>query len=369
MTLNNSGVRNAVKALSAIDFRIVSESRDIPESKYVKEVDFDLKENQSYWKIDERPLWSYVTLLDGVTPQDDPNFILFTRGRARLLVPLEDRKALSTCIRFHVPGKALNRILFRICLIFLSFGFRKIPFTAQLRLPGSMFTPWELNSLPLVYIGTSDNGTKVTLLPSDESCIYKLALDQENVAALANEADALNCPEVRSMAPQVPVLLSKGIHGEVHYICQSYALRDSAAVPSNTQIVDFLFRFLRDSITLVNGLHLGPSHGDFTPWNVMVSGGNVFVFDWEKWNNYRPCLFDSFLYVFSPYALETKPVGSSALMADFSSISVALGKILGLDLSVVREQLEIWVELDCDSILPKKKSELISFINFDEFVL
>lgn len=41
----------------------------------------------------------------------------------------------------------------------------------------------------------------------------------------------------------------------------------------------------------------GPAHGDFTPWNIRFSNGNLFVFDWETFRYRTPAGWDLFHYL------------------------------------------------------------------------
>ena len=63
------------------------------------------------------------------------------------------------------------------------------------------------------------------------------------------------------------------------------------------QLLDKL-QALQKSIDISTTIHLGMSHGDFTPWNMYSSENKLHVCMTGSWHEDSPLLFDVFHFIF-----------------------------------------------------------------------
>ncbi len=69
--------------------------------------------------------------------------------------------------------------------------------------------------------------------------------------------------------------------------------KENAVVQDSRRVLDLLIG--------VTGARVGPTHGDFAPWNTLgLEDGRLFVFDWEYYQSDAPLLCDLFQRMFMP---------------------------------------------------------------------
>lgn len=102
-------------------------------------------------------------------------------------------------------------------------------------------------------------------------------------------------------------------------------------MPIMQQLLDKL-QALQKSIDVSTTIHLGMSHGDFTPWNMYSSENKLHVYDWELARRDSPLLFDVFHFIFQREVMLKK--------SSFEKIEAEIRK--ALDHQAFRELIKIF---------------------------
>ena len=102
--------------------------------------------------------------------------------------------------------------------------------------------------------------------------IIKLGRMEAAAEAIRNEVKALTKLADTSLKGQVPVVVGEvGCEGEWTWSVQSVLPKGKSPVRMQKEHREFLDELKR----------AGFSHGDFAPWNCLIVGGKLYVWDWE----------------------------------------------------------------------------------------
>ncbi len=132
------------------------------------------------------------------------------------------------------------------------------------------------------------------------NAVVKIAQDATGRIALASEAMAIESVASRLPRPlQAPRLLS---HGEGFLILEPIDWKPRVrAGHLNEDVAYALGRFF--SVNQMSGAKTGPSHGDFAPWNLLRTGTEWVVLDWEHYSANGRIFHDLFHYFVQSHAL------------------------------------------------------------------
>jgi hypothetical protein len=180
------------------------------------------------------------------------------------------------------------------------------------------FSPWPID-VRLDVLVPNDGGLAVSksthtgrfialILDRDGNgvAVAKLATDDEGRAALAREAHRIRRLRTQLKSPLVAPKLVGAEAGLL--ILESIAWRARVRpwrLPP--EVARGLGHFFGEHADDVDGQLRGPAHGDFAPWNLLRTGLQWAVLDWEdSWDN-APPFFDIFHYLVQAHALLGRP--------------------------------------------------------------
>ena len=135
-----------------------------------------------------------------------------------------------------------------------------------------------------LYMGNDSAKSKLTVLVkilnaetqrrrvNDKTVIIKLGRTKEAGEAIKNEVEVLKKLTATPLCAQVPVVQGDvGTEGSWTWSVQSVLPKGKSPVRMQKEHYEFLGELKK----------LGISHGDFAPWNCLIVGGKLFVYDWE----------------------------------------------------------------------------------------
>jgi hypothetical protein len=150
-------------------------------------------------------------------------------------------------------------------------------------------------------MGTLGPERKITALGFDQGNYFfiKYAQTPLAIANVKNEYAVLSAMKTQDFVPSV-----EDFREEQHSVLlKTNVLQGNrlGALKANNEILQCLIQISMVKINFNyydrNDLKSVFAHGDFCPWNLMLSNGKILVFDWEMGGNY-PLGYDLFTYIF-----------------------------------------------------------------------
>jgi len=172
-------------------------------------------------------------------------------------------------------------------------------------------------------IGTVGPEQKITALGYERNTYFfiKYAKTPLSISNVKNEYAVLNAVKSLNFVPSVEsfhevqnnVLLKTNVlHGH-----KLGALKANDSILERTiQISKIKYSFNHNT---KNNLKSVFAHGDFCPWNMMLSDGEILVFDWEMGGNY-PLGYDLFTYIFQTSFLLEPDIAVTEILSENNQI-------------------------------------------------
>jgi thymidylate kinase len=233
-----------------------------------------------------------------------------SRRNPRLYVPRGQRAAALAALRLEAPSKTTSRLGLRLARAAVQMG--------ALRLLGGASPPVEVRRTIAPYV--PPGGTLAVkraihpgrylaaVLDPDGSpvALAKVATDERGHERLRAEKDAIE----RFSSYLAPPLRGPSIlaaePGMLLFEWVPYALRrDPWLLP--VEVARGLGAFFAAGAAEANGALVGPAHGDVAPWNVLRSGSEWVLVDWEVAREDAPPFFDVFHYLVQGHFLLGRP--------------------------------------------------------------
>lgn len=185
----------------------------------------------------------------------------------------------------------------------------------------------ELNGNPALAFNTGTPGPeqKITVLGFISNTSFFLKIGQSEIAIknILNEKIILTQLKQHNFVPQVLELIErKG------FVLLKTTVIDGVRLSNiklNMAILNLLIAI--NSIQVESQVNFGNraikvfSHGDFCPWNLLSSNGDIKVFDWELAGNY-PLGYDLFTFIFqTSFLLNPKITFDHLIKENFHFIS------------------------------------------------
>lgn len=130
------------------------------------------------------------------------------------------------------------------------------------------------------------------------------------------------------------------------------------------QILEVLIELSKQNVntgkTLVSELQCCFAHGDFCPWNMMVDGDRLNVFDWEMGGTY-PLGYDLFTYVFQTSILLQKNISFNQLVEEKKDLFQKYFSSLKIDDWLPYFNAFLNIKIECESLKSDNKL-LIRFL-------
>lgn len=150
-------------------------------------------------------------------------------------------------------------------------------------------------------MGTIGPEQKMSMLGIDVKGNRFFAKFSQRPAAMAltrNEAKVLGELQGKSIAPS---LIDYKVESDFCFLLTAYVEGETLkTLELSSDVVDLAIKVseihLEDSETGVSDFKQALSHGDFTPWNILVKDGCLRLIDWEMAGE-RPLGYDIFTYI------------------------------------------------------------------------
>jgi hypothetical protein len=217
----------------------------------------------------------------------------------QLILPRGPRAAVAAALYAYHPCTKKGRVAWETSRGFAALGgFRLVPpRAAPPRLVRELLAPY-LPPRTTIAVAESDHpGRFVALIVGERgSChgVAKLATDTEGQIALDNEAKALGSL-ARLLTPPLyaPRLLARDTGLLLLEPVQWVPRRRPWGLPREIARAMGAFFGSNGAVEL-----MGPTHGDFTPWNLLKTEGGWVLVDWEEARDRDRPFFDLFHYLF-----------------------------------------------------------------------
>ena len=246
-----------------------------------------------------------------------PGWAHLPPGRARWLIPRRPIALVEAGLRLHQPMTPKGRVAWETARLVANLG----GFNALSR---GDAPPRSIRVLLAPYLpqggtfalGKANHAGRffVRILARDGRClaVAKVATDERGRAALAQEAENIRtfspllAPPLRApgvLASSEGVLLLEPVHWRPR--------RRPWKLPRT--LANGLGRFFRAGPS-ADGVS-GPGHGDFAPWNLLLTREGWVLIDWEEASPSTPPFYDLFHHLVQSYALLGRPSASELLHA------------------------------------------------------
>ena len=171
--------------------------------------------------------------------------------------------------------------------------------------------------------GVEKKTTALGYIPSvGEAVFFKYANTPVACNNVRNEAEALRMLHGKSFAPQLLDFVDVGNYCYLKTtVLQGQRLRMHGSDADLLQLL-YTIAATKHKTILDNKLVMAWAHGDFCPWNMMLSPKNeLLVYDWEM-AGMQPLGYDLFCYLFqTSFLLHQRRKVSSVLKANHSLIT------------------------------------------------
>jgi len=279
-------------------------------------------------------------------------YALIPPENPRIVVPLNNSNEIREGLALHRPGRRLARIVVFLLKMLVDIGIsaplkRRVLLIAHKnrRMPiGAVAAGLSTNISGCeyaLYFGTPDDNRKTVALVmgKERSFVVKSGDSLRSLAALKNEAAALECLAESGLSARVPQLLDYREKDGHAVLRQGYGIRKRTAAwrieraveefLCNLSYIDRQERTLKEVLkqeVAIGGIdkyracssvhrllgyldrladegkvlygHRG--HGDFAPWNRVWTRSGLLVFDWEASQPWDLALVDAFYYRIAP---------------------------------------------------------------------
>ena len=131
--------------------------------------------------------------------------------------------------------------------------------------------------------------------PSGALCLSDLSAPENKRIGYFTEAHAGALGELQQRTSRDIVIRSAGWWPRTVNHLQDLAASDDARFPKG---MIRKLQYLSDSIPSALTIPCSLAHGDFTPWNMFVSGNGITIYDWELSIPDAPPFWDAFHFVF-----------------------------------------------------------------------
>lgn len=217
--------------------------------------------------------------------------------KPRVWIDLSSAKSKRAGLSMHSPGRKVLRWAVKVLGWFAWLPIEKIlrgPVKRFDELDGHEVIERVVDNLAAkdakkiewmtLYMGNDSAKTKLTVMVKlfnaetqrrrerRDCFIVKLGRTPEAEEAIRNEDNALKRLMASPLCAQVPVVQRDvGTEGVWTWSVQSVLPKGRSPVRLKKAHFEFLSKLKQ----------IGISHGDFTPWNCSIVGGQLFVYDWE----------------------------------------------------------------------------------------
>lgn len=218
-------------------------------------------------------------------------FLGLPAAKPRVWVDLSCAASKRMGLGMHAPGRWVLRMLVASLRAFAFLPIEKF-------IPGKLATGGEIEAAHIldkvygermryatIYTGNDSAKSKVTALvavrdksPTLGKCrIVKLAKSKAAAEAIEQENQSLEKLSHTSLCDRVPVVGASGT-------CDGWTWCEQSVLPKGRKIMSYakVYRDFQDE--LHRETREGDNvmvHGDFAPWNCVVVGGRLCVYDWE----------------------------------------------------------------------------------------
>jgi hypothetical protein len=217
---------------------------------------------------------------------------------------------------------------------------------------------------PILAFNTGSPGPeqKITALGFYDNEPFFIKFGQNNVARINVRNEAKILKQLQHLA-FVPKLFEMTEHNEFTLLKTSLLLgKRFTSFKVNNDIIAILLRIIQLDIktekNFTGNVRIGFAHGDFCPWNLMATNGNIEVFDWEMAGSY-PLGYDLFTYIFQPAFLLNPKTNISQLIGENEEFINAFFKTLNI--SSWQEFLIGFAEVKLQLETDKKNQRLMPF--------
>lgn len=271
-------------------------------------------------------------------------YALLPRTEPRLVIPLGDNDQLQRGLKLHQPGrltiKIATSVVSRLAGIGLTWPLKQRLLQIDTTLPSEP----EIDASAVLYLGTDDNCRKTTILPPQQHRIQKHGGNSLAAEAIRHEAKTLAALGETGVASMVPRLVSlKEVSGGA-LLEQEYRARTSGFTRNSTsQVVQFLKVLSQVGYEIRDGIPGHRSHGDFAPWNLHLTSNGIFVFDWEKSQEWAPALTDAFHFSIAPFVYVRNRRDARAAMDEALAFGRKVALASGVDTALLSELWKLWL--------------------------
>ncbi len=225
------------------------------------------------------------------------------------------------------------------------------------------------NAVLAFNLGTPGPEQKITVLGIDDGRMFFTKFAESTIARvnINNEGNILGQLYHLDFVPQI---LQK--HSGDNFDALTTSVFEGVrypAAPLNEEILSLLFQLRKTKIDAPahyeGGLRFSFAHGDFCPWNMMISESKIKVFDWEMAGFY-PEGYDLFYYIFqtsfllSPKKRITKILNMNRHFYDYFFAELAIDNWRPYLIEFARIKFNLEKEKQ-DQILAPRYSELLRY--------
>ena len=325
-------------------------------------------------------------------------------GEPKLFIPLASKKLRAGGLAFHSPGSLRARIGLTFAKALSCLGMQSHLARSVVSLYAKSKEAFDRQSLiqwlseklgyPVVdltvYTGSDLSRRKITVLAIAEDgyadVVVKIADTIEGADAIRQESNALQAIAAFSLSEQAPKLIAKGqwygysvqlqkqvIGGscrQVARLTESHLEFLSKLSTIGRKIMRLkaarMWRDVKAKAEVISLEALSPpirvaletilsdrfadmpvvchrTHGDFTPWNIKVSNGKLFVYDWEESLSDGLALTDIFRFIYRQASLVGPWPGAQKVLMDMRSISRSFSDTAGYETIETDVILTVWL--------------------------
>lgn len=294
-------------------------------------------------------------------PINARRYALIPPNNPRLVLPLDNRKQLKRGLAMHRPGRWVARLAVYFLSHLVSLGITRPLARRVLWIDGKLPTNDMVGSDAVLYLGTADDCRKTTILPANDNQILKHGSGKDAMQALRAEASALEALVETHVADRVPKLLSFEEGAAESLLTQEYRARKRCSSKVfEAEIVRFLVDIACTKTETRGGIPGHRCHGDFAPWNVIMTEGGLFVFDWEESLDWAPALSDAFYFVVAPFIHVVGRSSTSKVAARALNLGLRIAKETGLPSNAVPKLWHDWLTARQDVVPCMLVSEMLA---------
>ena len=217
-------------------------------------------------------------------------------------------------------------------------------------------------------MGTIGPEQKMSMLgidPKGNNFFAKFSQRPASMTLTRNEAKVLRELQGKDIAPS---LIDYKEESDFCFLLTDYVEGETLkTLKLSSEVVDLAIKVsekhLENSEIVVSDLKLGLSHGDFTPWNILIKDGRLRLIDWEMAEE-RPLGYDIFTYITQVNMLFRPNVPVVSEINNYQGLIIRYFEKLGISdwrryLEAFAASRAVYAQKKGDNVLEKKMNDLL----------